>query len=483
MSTYAIETSADRALVTGGDDFVAVFGPTPLEHRLHSAAPAEFALLLDASQSMLHSVSPGSAATRWELARRAAVEFAGELQAESPVHVFVFAHRAQHVSSDQAEGARSSLPGRLHSDPRLYNGNGTNIEAALRQGYAALERSSSPSRRLVLLSDGEPNVGLTGPSHLAGLAGEAARKGVYTDTVGIGAGANIELLSALSATGGDFDHVASSERAAVELGTALSRMAAWGRGAVATGGEIKCEVHPEFAIEGVYQLHPKRRRLDAHVSGNRLACPLGAVGTGEDRPLFALRIRAPYASAPAPVTVVRLRGRLALHSGDTELAAANLTVQPVEHDDTSYDGALHRDVAAIDVEEAVSAELRTSSPGRFAEIYRSACRRAGDAGLSDLAAQYAASLDALSGGQHPNDVRNSQHATSARSETVPQDVLRRRPTVEAHPHQRDDAVQHPEDEWDDDGESREAAPQAPRPSPIRPLRAQVDLAAPTEPGQ
>src|SRR5262249_49117452 len=64
--------------------------------------------------------------------------------------------------------------------------------------------------KLVLLSDGQANVGEQRPAVLAEVAADAARQGITTSTLGVGFDYNIALMTSLAEAGnGDFSHIGS----------------------------------------------------------------------------------------------------------------------------------------------------------------------------------------------------------------------------------------------------------------------------------
>jgi Ca-activated chloride channel family protein len=97
---------------------------------------------------------------------------------------------------------------------RLQPGGSTNLDGGFRAG---LEQLAAEARRrygckLVLLSDGQANVGEARPAVLAEVAAGAAHNGVTTSTLGVGTDYNLALMTALAEAGnGDFSHIAAME--------------------------------------------------------------------------------------------------------------------------------------------------------------------------------------------------------------------------------------------------------------------------------
>jgi Ca-activated chloride channel homolog len=69
-------------------------------------------------------------------------------------------------------------------------------------------------RRILLLTDGLANVGITEPAALVGLADEARKAGIGTTTIGVGDDFDEALLTAMADAGGGTGHFAATPDAA-----------------------------------------------------------------------------------------------------------------------------------------------------------------------------------------------------------------------------------------------------------------------------
>jgi Ca-activated chloride channel family protein len=97
---------------------------------------------------------------------------------------------------------------------RLQPGGSTFLEGGLRAGLEQFAEATLAHYgcKLVLLSDGEANVGEQRPAVLSETAAGAAHRGITTSTLGVGFDYNIALMSSLAEAGnGDFSHIASLE--------------------------------------------------------------------------------------------------------------------------------------------------------------------------------------------------------------------------------------------------------------------------------
>lgn len=86
---------------------------------------------------------------------------------------------------------------------RLFPGGSTNLGGGLEEGYRQVQRyhRSNCINRVILLSDGKANVGITSSQQLADIAMNRAASGVSLSTIGVGLNFNEELMAALSESG------------------------------------------------------------------------------------------------------------------------------------------------------------------------------------------------------------------------------------------------------------------------------------------
>lgn len=129
------------------------------------------------------------------------------------------------VYSDDTRIALASTPVSEHSAIEaaimsLTTEGSTNVEDGLRLGYEQARQVRDPERvnRVILLSDGVANVGVTGPDEMLEVIGDAARDGIDLVTVGFGLGDyNDTLMEQLADRGDGFYAYVDGEREAVRL--------------------------------------------------------------------------------------------------------------------------------------------------------------------------------------------------------------------------------------------------------------------------
>lgn len=84
----------------------------------------------------------------------------------------------------------------------IFAGGGTNIYDALTLGYQSFTTDAERTRWTVLVSDGQPTVGITSYDSIVDLARVNRVAGIGTSSVGIGGDANSDLMARLGPAGG-----------------------------------------------------------------------------------------------------------------------------------------------------------------------------------------------------------------------------------------------------------------------------------------
>jgi Ca-activated chloride channel family protein len=98
------------------------------------------------------------------------------------------------------EGNRDALVAAIHA---LDAGTSTNLSGGWLKGAETLSDAPADSlRRVVLLSDGLANVGITDAPSLRQMAERTRAEGVSTSTIGFGEGFDEDLMTAMADAGG-----------------------------------------------------------------------------------------------------------------------------------------------------------------------------------------------------------------------------------------------------------------------------------------
>lgn len=202
-----------RALLT-------ISGQVPA-HRQRT--PLAISLVLDRSGSM--------SGDRLDAAKAASISAVERLHPDDVVSVIAFDDQVNVVAPPAPRARQFQLVQQL-SD--IESGGSTNLSGGWLRGRQHMEQAlgmlgslEGSSRRIVVLTDGHANAGITDPSTLVELARTARTMGITTTTIGVGEGYDDELLRSMAdAGGGNSWYVERPDQAqdvlAEEMGNLLS---------------------------------------------------------------------------------------------------------------------------------------------------------------------------------------------------------------------------------------------------------------------
>ena len=264
-----------------------VTAPTPPEpvdslQSKSSKAPLNLALVIDASGSM--AGEPIAAA------KEAARLLAANLGADDRLSVVSFDSRVEvHV-----DGRRQDAAGRAAAAAaieRLEAGSSTDLGAGWLRGCACvaevMEKQASHSgsaglrNRVVVLSDGQANLGIQEPDELSRHAAELRARGLLSTAVGIGESYSDTQLEAIAASGGGRLHHATLPQEIVEL--VLGELEEL-RATVVESCDLVVDTPTGFHAELVGDYAHQRERGRGR-QGDRLTCVVGSLPGGASRTL------------------------------------------------------------------------------------------------------------------------------------------------------------------------------------------------------
>lgn len=154
--------------------------------------PQALALVIDRSGSM--------AGRPLAEARRCAEFVVGRLRGDDAVALVQFDDRVQRLWPPAPLGDGQALRAAIAG---IEAGGSTNLHGGWRDGAEALaDRAGIGLRRVILLSDGQANVGCTDPAEITTQCAAFAAMGVTTSTYGLGRHFNEELMLAMARAGG-----------------------------------------------------------------------------------------------------------------------------------------------------------------------------------------------------------------------------------------------------------------------------------------
>lgn len=271
--TFSAHAGFDRALFWEGGGSVRYLvarlqARRNEDRRASDRAPLNIALVIDASGSMgggkldaAKAAALGLADRLTERDRLTVVSFASDVEVHLDA-VPVTRENARHIRD---EISRLRTRGMTHLSGGWFAG----VDCAAR----VAEEDPRMTPRVILLSDGHANEGITNPDELREHAGELRMRGVLTSALGIGDGYDEQLLRGMAESGGGRLHDAelTTEISSVLLGELDDIF-----GTVVETAEITLHLPPGVQAEVL-----GRTRVAA--SGRRLRVPMGAIQNEVER--------------------------------------------------------------------------------------------------------------------------------------------------------------------------------------------------------
>jgi len=259
-SVFAADTS-ERAIVKVCLDGVRLSRP-------EARQPVNLSIVLDRSGSM--------SGDRIERAKEAAIEAVSRLGPDDILSLVVYDTTASTLIPARRVGNGRDIERIIRS---IRAGGNTALYAGVTQGASELRKNIEDRRyvhRIILLSDGQANVGPSTPDDLGRLGAALLREGIAVTTVGVGLDYNEDLMTRLAMRSDGNTYFAETSASlsrifAAELGDVLNVVA---RGAV---------VYVEFP-EGIRPLAVVGRT--GAVKGQRAEITLGQIYGGQEK--FAL---------------------------------------------------------------------------------------------------------------------------------------------------------------------------------------------------
>lgn len=176
---------------------------TPSTDNLERMPDANIVLVIDQSGSM-HG-------TRMNTLKQALRELVSRLRPQDKLSIVCFNKEAAILFAGKSVKNKSRITNKIDT---IQAAGSTNLHAGLKTGYEiALEHfSPNKSNRVVLLTDGQANVGITDPEQIKKASGEYNKKGIGLSTIGLGSSFNMNLLRTLADTGKGQAHFIADDR-------------------------------------------------------------------------------------------------------------------------------------------------------------------------------------------------------------------------------------------------------------------------------
>jgi Ca-activated chloride channel homolog len=293
------------------------------------------------------------------------------LQAGDTLSVVVFDDKvdtiiAPYPISDKAAD-KTALKEKIR---KVSSGGLTNLSGGWIEGCKHVKAHFDPQKinRVLLLTDGQPNVGISDPKVLIKTAAQKLEEGIVTTTLGFGNGFNEDLLIGMArAASGNFYYIQSTDEAAEVFQIELEGM----KSVVAQNLSVILALEPGVVLKNVLSL--TQASTQANIQANNLL--LGDIYEGEDK-VLGLTLELPEYSS----------------GGHSKVLSLGFTVDTIENDViVQQTGALEVTVQAGTLDEVISA----ADTGVGVEIARLRIARAKEGALEHNEAGKTAQAEAL----------------------------------------------------------------------------------------
>lgn len=237
---------------------------------------------------------------RLELVKESLALLVDRMRPQDTMAIVIYDDTARVVLPPTSGSARETVKQTIRG---IFTGGSTNAEAGLRLGYDLANESFIPGgiNRVVLLSDGVANVGMTGPDGLAEMVRGYADAGITLTTVGVGLGDyNDALMEQLADQADGFyayvDTLREAERLFVEdLSGSLQT--------IAIDAKVQVEFNPQVVAR--YRLLGYENRAIADEDFRDNTVDAGEIGAGHSvTALYAVQF---MPDATGPAATARLR--------------------------------------------------------------------------------------------------------------------------------------------------------------------------------
>jgi Ca-activated chloride channel homolog len=270
IGTFGASLSQSQILHRSGDEVFAAFEIATEDVVLEDRPPLNLALVIDRSGSMR-----GAPMNQARQAARGLVERLGP---QDRVAVVTYDTGAEVVMASTPVTAQGRARLLAAIDGIQARGM-TNIHDGLVLGYEELTRGLSRGAisRLVHLSDGQANSGITDTPSLVRLAAEASARGIRSTSVGLGVHYNEHLMEALAEAGrGQYYYVRDGGNLDAIFAGELRNIQA----TVATNVELRLIPCDGVQVEEIYGLTSRRE-------GDATVVTLADIAGGERRRVIA----------------------------------------------------------------------------------------------------------------------------------------------------------------------------------------------------
>ncbi len=352
--------------------------------------PMNLALVLDHSGSM--------AGDKLQRAKEAAAMCVRRLRPDDVVSVVIFDDSVTTLAEPAKGDAQANMPRDIEA---IRAGGSTNLSGGWLRGRELLAKGAKlvPAggvNRLILLTDGQANVGIKDPEQLMGLCQKATVKKITTSTIGFGEDFDERLLASMAdAGGGNTYYIETPEQAPGVFEEEIEGLL------TLSAQNLRLHIQPESAtdlvrVRNVYPSHPFE---------NGVIVDVGDLYAREPKSVL-MEFVLPAAPGPEPIHVANIviSADVITIGGGVEHQRITLPVSGPFSDEPRTEPEIERETLLLDAAEAQERAREMADDGDFdaaSAIIRSSVSRlyeSGDASLATQAADMEQLGERMSGG-------------------------------------------------------------------------------------
>jgi Ca-activated chloride channel family protein len=293
----------------------------PGDHGYGKQSNRQLAICIDKSGSMNFD-------EKLKNAKAGARAVLGRLESDDEIGIYAFDDDAETVVPLQRWGDldRNEVEDNIDT---VHVGSSTNIEAGLLESRDALRGASNGEavQRILLLSDGNPNTGITSVEDFRELATQLGGEGISVISAGLGTDYNEDIVREIGeASQGEWDHLTSASEI-----KQFFVDAAYDAGQTVLGNpEIYLELATGVEIGEVYRRMPQIQKVETDATGNEMVIPMPDLENREKQELV-FQVDVPGGSADDSLTVADV----SLRAGGSPVATGELAVT-YSHEPAQY---------------------------------------------------------------------------------------------------------------------------------------------------
>ena len=314
-------------------------------------APLNLAVVLDRSGSM-------AALGKLERAKEAASLLVRRLRDDDVVSVVVYDQDVRTVAGRTPGSRRQELLSRIAA---IRTGGTTNLSGGWLRGRELVAESPIDGgvNRVLLLTDGLANVGITDPDRLRDLVASAAARGVSTTTIGFGQDYDERLLRALAgAGGGSTYYIEAPDQAPAVFAAEIEGLLAL------AAQNVAVTVTPAAAVD-VAAVHHSYARQETDDGALRLE--LGDLHSLEPRSLLVEFLISDDGGSEADVATLTVEGHVLLPNGGVEKRTITLPIRVDRAAAAVVDPEVRRELLLLEAARVREDALTDRARGAFGD--------------------------------------------------------------------------------------------------------------------